>query len=164
MTDWVGHWKAGGEAGDAHGIVEALTEDAVLVSPFTERFTFRGRTEIEELLGSVFEVFTDVRFTDDLRSDGRAALFAQGRVGRLTLHEAQHLRLADDGRVREVTLLLRPLPAATAFLRALGPRVARRQGRPGAARVLTVAGAFLDTVAASGDERFVPLARPDSAR
>ena len=106
-------------------------------------------------------MFVDITFVDDLRSADRAALVTQGRVGTLTLHEAQHCRLAEDGRIREVTLLMRPLPAVTAFLRALGPRAARREGRLGAARVLTIAGVFLDTVAASGDKQFTPLARPE---
>lgn len=164
MDNWVDHWKAGGQAGDAHRIVEALTDDAVLISPITDQFVFRGRTEIEQLLVSVFEVFTDITYTDDVRSGDQVALFAHGRVGDITLHEAQHLKLDADGRIRELTLMMRPLPAVTRFLRELGPKVARGQGRAGAARVLTVAGAFLDTVAASGDSQFIPLARPESAR
>jgi hypothetical protein len=164
MTDWVERWKAGGEAGDAHAMAEALTEDAVLVSPLTDQFVFRGRAEIAELLGCVFEVFHDIHFTDDLRGNGRAALFAEGRVGGRTLAETQHLILAEDGHIREVALAMRPLPAVTRFLRLLGPRVARSQGHSGIAGLLTTAGTFLDSIAASGDRRFIPLARPASAR
>jgi ketosteroid isomerase-like protein len=164
MTDWVTHWKQAGEAGEAHTAAEALAADAVLVSPLTERFVFRGRPEIEELLGSVFEVFHTIRFTQDLRSADRAALFAEGRVGGTALQEAQHLELDEEGRIVRLTLMMRPLPAVTAFVRALGPRIARREGRAGAARVLALGGLLLDSTASTGDRRFVPLARPESAR
>ena len=164
MSDWVEQWKVAGQVGDAQRAAEALAEDVVLVSPVTEQFAFRGRDELRELLTSVFEVFTDIRYTDDLRSGTTVALFATGRVGGTVLQEAQRLRLDERGRIRELTLFMRPIPALTAFVRALGPPTARRQGRPGVARVLAVAGAFLDTVATSGDRRFLPLARPESAR
>lgn len=160
MMNWINHWKLAAETGDPYAIADALSEDAVLISPITEGFVFRGRDQIVELLASVFEVFTEITFTGDIRSDDEVALFASGRVGRLALDEAQHLRLDADGRISEITLLMRPLPAVTAFVRALGPRVARRQGRIGAARTLALAGTFLNTVAATGDRRFLPLARP----
>lgn len=163
MTDWLSRWKTAVEAGDAHTAAEAVAAEAVLVSPLTDRFEFRGRGEIETLLRSVFEVFTGIGFLDDLRGDGRAVLVAEGDVGALRLWEAQHLLLDRDGRIDRMTLAMRPLPAVTAFTRALGPRVVREQGRPGMARVLAGAGAFLDTVAASGDRRFLPLASPERA-
>lgn len=46
MTDWVAQWKASGEACDAHAAAEVLTEDAELVSPLTDRFSFRGQEVI----------------------------------------------------------------------------------------------------------------------
>ena len=47
MADWVAHWKAGGEAWDARAAAEALTEDAELISPLTDRFSFRGQEVIQ---------------------------------------------------------------------------------------------------------------------
>jgi hypothetical protein len=92
----------------------------------------------------------------------RVALFASARIGDVSLGEAQQIRLDDNGLLSEITLFMRPIPAMTALLRALGPRMARRQGRPGVAHVLVAAGTLLDGVASRGDARFVPLASPRS--
>lgn len=161
MTDWVAHWKDGGEACDARAAAEALTEDAELVSPLTDRFSFRGHEVIQGLLTEVFEVYSQFRYIDELRADGRAVLVASAQLRALQLTELQHLTLDTDGRICRVTLAMRPLPAVTAFQRALGPRVARRQGRAGVARILGAAGTFMDSMASSGDRRLTPLADPN---
>lgn len=98
------------------------------------------------LLAEVFEVYSQFRYIDELRADGRAVLVASAQLRGRQLTEMQHLTLATDGRISRVTLAMRPLPAVTAFQRSLGPRVARRQGRAGAARVLSVAGTFLRSI------------------
>jgi hypothetical protein len=163
-TTWVDQWRAGGEAGDAHALADAMTPDATLISPLTDAFVFRGQGEIKELLTSVFEVYRDVHVDAPIWAGNQVVLTAAGRVGKLSLAEVQVLRLTADGRISEATIFMRPLPAVTHFLRLLGPRVARRQDRAGTARLLTAAGALLDSVAGTGDRRFIPLARPDSAR
>lgn len=161
MADWVAHWKAGGEAWDARAAAEALTEDAELISPLTDRFSFRGQEVIQGLLAEVFEVYSEFRYIDELRADGRAVLVASARLRGLQLTELQHLTLDTDGRISRVTLAMRPLPAVTSFQRALGPRLARQQGRDGVARILSAAGTFLDGKASSGDRHFTPLADPN---
>lgn len=161
MTDWVGHWKVAGEAGDARAAAEALTGDAELISPLTDRFSFRGHEVIQGLLAEVFEVYSEFRYVDELRADGRVMLVASAQLRGRQLTELQHLTLDTDGRISRVTLAMRPLPAVTAFQRSLGPRVARKHGRDGVARILSVAGTFLDSVASSGDRRFTPLVDPN---
>lgn len=161
MTDWVAQWKVGGEACDARTAAEALTEDAELVSPLTDRFSFRGQDVIQGLLADVFEVYSQFRYVDELRADGRAVLVASAQLRGRRLTELQHLTLDADGRISKVILAMRPLPAVTVFQRYLGPRVARRQGRAGAARILSAAGTVLDSMASSGDRRFTPLADPN---
>ncbi len=160
MTDWVEQWMDAASAGDAGRALRSLTVDAELVSPITDRFTFRGNAEIGPLLTSVFDVFTGIRFTAQLRSGDRAALFGEGMVGTRRLQEAQHLELDADGRIARLTLMMRPLPAVTAFIRRLGPLAARRQGRAGTARVLTAAGAKQGSDASPGVSPFQPMARP----
>lgn len=164
MTGWIDTWKRGGETGDAALAATALSADVVFVSPLTEQFRFIGRDEVAELMHCVFSVLTDVRYTTDLRQGQDAFLMTSAVVRGMRLEDMQHLTLDGDGRIARIVLAMRPLPAVTAFLRAIGPIVARRQGRPGVARTLTFAGAFLDSVAATGDRKFIPLAAPDNAR
>jgi hypothetical protein len=160
MTDFIEIWKRAGETGDAALARTALAEEAVLVSPLTSQFQFVGRDVIGELLEDVFGVAGNFHYEDEFRAADSVALFATARIGSVALGEAQRLRLDKQGMIAEITLFMRPIPAMTALLRGLGPRVARRQGRPGVARILSVAGAALDGVASSGDVRFVPLAGP----
>lgn len=157
-------WIRSGEKGDAEAAGAALAGDAVLVSPVTDQFVVRGRDEIVDLLRDVFEVLTAIRYVRNERVASGAVLLAEARVGGLVMNEAQFVDFDEQGRIAKVTLFMRPLPASTRFLRRLGPLVARRQGKPGVARTLTLAGAFLDSVASSGDRKFIPMASPTSAR
>lgn len=164
MTDWLDRWKRGGEAGDAALSATALSANVEFVSPLTDQFRFRGRDEVEELLHCVFEVMSQVRYTTDIRQGSDAFLGAKAVVRGVPLEDLQHITLDEEGRIARISIAFRPLPAVTTFLRAVGPVVARRQGRPGVARTLTLAGMFLDSVAATGDRRFIPLAAPGNAR
>jgi hypothetical protein len=56
-------------------------------------------------------------------------LHVRSQIGDEELELAQILRLDDEGRIREIALLGRPLTGVAALLRGLGPRVARRRGR-----------------------------------
>ncbi|KRE21823.1 nuclear transport factor 2 family protein [Agromyces sp. Soil535] len=159
----VAQWRSAAEAGDAAAAVGCLAPDVVLVSPLTDRFRFEGRSQLFELLDDVFAVMRDIRFVDELRAaDGRTVMLsATARIAdRVDVTELQRLRLGEANTIAEITIAMRPLPALTALLRALGPRVARRQGHPLRAPLLGAAGAMLDSVAASGDRRFLPLAAP----
>src|SRR5687768_11146410 len=49
---------------------------------------------------------------------------------------AQLLRLNPDGLIREITFFGRPLPALTEVMAGIGPRLLRRQRRPGLARLV----------------------------
>lgn len=156
-------WKSAGATGDVEGAVAALAVDAELVSPLTAQFSFRGRGEISQLLDAVFEVVSDYRYECDLRGDREAVLTVRAQVRGVEMHEVQHLEIDQDGAISQVTLAVRPLPALTALARALGPALSRRQRKPPAARKLALAGTFLDSVARTGDTKYVPLAAPGSS-
>jgi ketosteroid isomerase-like protein len=161
--DSIAQWRAATEAGDADAAAAALAENVILVSPLTDQFAFEGKQQVRELLKSVFEVMTGIRFSAQVGSGTSVVLSASATVRGRSLDESQHLELDADGLIVRITLYMRPLPAVTALLRGLGPRVARRQGRSVVAAVLRPAGALLDTVASSGDSTFMPLARPGSS-
>lgn len=163
--DWIDEWKAAGENRDDAAAVSALSDEAVLVSPITDQFTFRGPEEIGLLLRGVFAVVGELQYTSDLRQGARAVLSATSTVDGVALDETQQLELDDvSGKICRLTFSIRPLPALTRLARRLGPELARQQGRRGAARTLLLAGGLLDTLAAAGDRRFVPLAGPSAMR
>ena len=78
----------------------------------------------------------------------------------MEVEEAQLLRLDGDGLIREITLFGRPLPALTAVMSGIGPRIARHQGRRGLAAFLRLNTAPLHAMVTFGDRRVVPLAAP----
>lgn len=157
-------WKVAGERGDAQLAVSTLADNVELVSPLTAKFRFHGSAELSQLLEAVFEVATNYRYVTDIRGEREAFLTATADVRGVELQELIHLELDKSGMISRITIAMRPLPAMTAFTRAMGPVLARKQGNPSRARKLALAGAFLDAVARTGDEKFIPLAAPRHAQ
>jgi hypothetical protein len=111
-------------------VIATLAPDVVLHSPITERVKFRGPAEVRELLLSVFEAISDIRYSADVGDDRTRALFYRAHVNGTPVEEATRIELDEQGRIREITLFFRPLPGLATVTAELGPRVtARRHGR-----------------------------------
>jgi len=160
MDATVERWRRAGETGDADAAAACLAPDAVLISPLTEQFRFTGRDEVRDLLAAAFDVIHGIAFHTELRDGDTAALFYRATSRGIPVEEAQLLRLDGDGLIREITFFGRPLPALTAVMSAIGPEIARRQGRRGLAAFLRFNTAPLHAVVRFGDRRVVPLAAP----
>ncbi|MGD8510655.1 MAG: nuclear transport factor 2 family protein, partial [Gammaproteobacteria bacterium] len=97
------------EAGDLGGMIDLFRADAVLYSPVSFQ-PFRGKKAIGGLLFVLMEVFEDFRYTDELDAeDGTQALVFQAGVGGRELQGVDLLRFDDTGRIRELTVLVRPM-------------------------------------------------------
>lgn len=153
-------WCAAGEHGDAAAATACLAPDVELISPLTARFRFHGRDQVADVLTSAFEVIRDIRFHTEVGSDDTWALFYHGRTRREPVEEAQLLRLNADGLIRELTFFGRPLPALTEIMAGIGPRLLRRQRRPGLARLVGLATAPLNAMAGFGERTILPRADP----
>jgi hypothetical protein len=124
------------EAGDVEGVVETLAPEVVVTSPITDRAAFHGREEVRELLGSVFETISDIRYFADVGDARTRALFYRASVHGEPVEEATRVELDADDRITAITLFFRPLPGLATLTAALVPRVARtRRGRLRAAVV-----------------------------
>jgi hypothetical protein len=156
----VAAWRTAGESGDAHAAAQCLAEDVEVISPLTAQFRFRGRDQAREMLSAAFEVISGIRYHTEIGEGRTWALFYHGRSGPQELEEAQLLRLGDAGLIRELTLFGRPLPALTAVMAGIGPRLLRRQGRPRLATVVNVATVPLHAMVRLGEQRLLPLADP----
>lgn len=160
--DAVAVWRTAGETRDAALAVTALSPGVTLISPITERFTFRGRTQVGDLLEVALSEIDHITYTDQVAEGPLVALFYQARIGTTDIFEAQRLRLDGDGLIEEITLFVRPLPALTLLMTRLGPELARRNGQPGLARVVPLAGGALHAMAGSGERRIMPRMAPRS--
>jgi hypothetical protein len=161
MQTTIAAWRAALEAGDADAAGACLAADAVFISPLTEKFRFHGREQITDVLRSAAEVLEDVRCHTQTGDEGTYALFFHAHVGPQPVEEAHLLRLDDAGLIGELTFFGRPLPALTAVMVGLGPKMLRRQGKPGLGRLVGAAIRPLAAMTRFGEERIVPLGDPN---
>jgi hypothetical protein len=109
------------ETGDIEAIIATLAPDVVLHSPVT--FTpFEGRDAVAALLTAVFQTFEDFRYVDELTGDGVHGLVFRARVGERDVEGIDLIRDDGQGRVVDLTVMVRPLSATMA----LGEAVRRR--------------------------------------
>ena len=136
--------------------MSTLAVDAVLHSPLTDRFTFTGKDDIRRLFEAAYEEFDGLDYHTVI---GGRVLVGGATANGQPFEETLVLDLDGDGRIRELTLFIRPLPGLTAVMAALGPALARRNGRrtAGLLRVLT---APLVAATRFGDRGGLRLALP----
>jgi ketosteroid isomerase-like protein len=114
---------------DLETMGDTLTDDVVLNSPILST-PFRGREAVLELFEAVIETLEDLRYTADL-SDGdvRIMVFQSRIAGKVAAESIDIMRFAEDGRIREFTIMFRPLVATTTLAAELGKRLGARRAR-----------------------------------
>jgi len=147
------------EARDLAAAVEAFAPNAVLHSPITGKLRFEGRGQIAALLRVVLDVFDEFSYTDEFRSAQGAILIAKAKLGSTEVELVDHIRLGPDGKIIEMTVFFRPMPAIAVALRSLGVGLARRKSRTRAALVSALSGPLVFLTRA-GDGIGVRLIRP----
>lgn len=115
-------FRAAVEAGDLDAAVALLADDVRFRSPAVFA-PYAGRPTVERLLRTVFEVLEDFRYTDALAGDGVDALIFEARVGDRTLQGLDLIRADADGRIAELTVMVRPASGLAALAAAMGARL-----------------------------------------
>ena len=117
------------ESGDRSAVPDVLAEDVVFRSPVVFR-PYEGRAAVGVVLTEgAMNVFEDFRYTDRFESGDSAALIFEARVGDRELQGLDLLRFDAEGRVCELTVMVRPMSGLTA----LGEAMARQFERVGLA-------------------------------
>jgi hypothetical protein len=119
---------------------------------------FRGTEEIDAIYAAILEVFGELRYTDELRRDDAGILVLEARVGGEPIQVVEYVRLAEDGRIRELTAFFRPLPALAIAARGLGAELGRRRG-PLMSRLISTLVAGLVLMSRIGEATVVRLIR-----
>lgn len=115
------------EARDLAGVIDAFAPDAVLRSPLTGRLTFQGRDQITAVMEVILEIFDDLHYTDELQGTDSAVLVASAKVGGSDLEMVDHLHFNGSGKISELTVFFRPLPALAVAMRLIGSGLGRRK-------------------------------------
>ncbi|BBG01844.1 MULTISPECIES: nuclear transport factor 2 family protein [Pseudonocardia] len=107
-------FRAAIEAGDPDAAVALCTDDVVFRSPVVHR-AHRGREPLRAILGAVLTVFAEFRYVAEFAGDGGHVLEFTALVGDREVQGIDLLRIDADGRIRELTVMVRPLSAAEAL-------------------------------------------------
>ena len=108
------------ERADLDAAVALLAEDVVFRSPAVFK-PYEGRETVATILRTVFGVFEDFRYTDELDGDGVHGLLFDARVGERSLQGIDLLRLDADGQIAEFTVMIRPASGLVALAERMGP-------------------------------------------
>jgi SnoaL-like domain len=121
------------ESGELDNIGDLFAEDAVLNSPVAHR-PYRGRAVIAAIVAAVASVLEGYRFEKELAGGqfgartGDHALLFDATVAGLKIQGCDFLHTREDGLIDEITVMVRPLRAATVFAERM--RVAIEAGGP----------------------------------
>jgi hypothetical protein len=148
-------------ARDHAALVETLAPDVVLHSAVTAA-PFEGRETVGELYASVIDSFEYVEVVDEFEAGDTHAFFWRGRIDGRFVEGADRLRLDGDGKVREITVIGRPLSGVATFLSSIGVRFARRRRGGLVAAILRLTALPLPPLFALLDPVTRWLARPAS--
>src|SRR4051794_11351609 len=107
-------FRAAVEAGDVDAGTDLLAEDVVFRSPAVFK-PYSGRETVSTILRTVFGVFEDFRYTDELAGDGVHVLVFEARTGDRQLQGIDLIRPDADGRIAEFTVMIRPASGLVAL-------------------------------------------------
>ncbi|MEW2075797.1 MULTISPECIES: nuclear transport factor 2 family protein [unclassified Streptomyces] len=114
------------EAHDLDAAVALLAEDVVFTSPVVFK-PYTGKAITGAILRAVAEVFEDFRYVreiDDAAGRDHALVFT-ARVGDRRIEGCDFIHVDDDGRIDELTVMVRPLSGAQALAAAMGAQFER---------------------------------------
>lgn len=116
-------FRAAVEAGDLDAAAALLHPDVVFRSPVVH-VPYAGKAACMHLLGHVFEVFQDFRYTDELSGDRVHGLVFETNVDGKDIQGWDYLTLDANGMITEFAVMIRPLSGLIALATAMGARLA----------------------------------------
>lgn len=111
---------------DLDGWIDELSAEVVLHSPVVSK-PFRGRAAARELFGILFERFGEVEIVSELSADACHAFFWRAQMGRRLIEGVDLMRYDQEGKIVDITVMIRPLVDIAVFASAIGPPLAALQ-------------------------------------
>jgi len=115
-------------SGDADALEAVLADDVVFRSPAVFK-PYEGREATTVVLRAVSQVFENFRYDDHFEGEDGEVLLFSARVGNRELNGIDLLRFDDEGKVSELTVMIRPLSGLNALVEAMA-RELERMGVP----------------------------------
>jgi SnoaL-like domain len=120
-------FKKAAENKDFSGAEELFSPDVVFRSPAVYE-PYEGLDALGVLLRNVAEVFEDFRYVDQVETGDTAVLVFEARVGDKELNGVDILRFGEDGRIVDMTVMVRPFSGLQALLEEMGRRLGAASG------------------------------------
>lgn len=120
-------FRRAAESKDIDLLTETLHEDVVLHSPVLFR-GFEGRDTVVTVITHVAATLENFSYTDELAEGDTVVLRFKATVGDRELEGIDFLELDPDGRVRELTVFMRPFSALNAFNEQMKARLEASEG------------------------------------
>lgn len=128
--------RAATEGRDLDAMVDTLADDVVFRSPVISS-PFHGRDEVRELFQIVLDRFHDLEYTGEVAGNGTHGLLFSARVRGRPVQGIQVLHVDEQGKIRELRVIARPLAGVAAIADVVGGQLARhRRGGPARAAVV----------------------------
>lgn len=121
--------RAAMEARDLEEVRALLAPGVVLYSPIIPR-RFEGRQAVGDLIAAILDSFGDFHYTAEMAGAESQMLAFRAVVRGRAIDGVDLLRVDADGQIEEIVVFIRPMSGLAAVAAALGPRLARRRGRP----------------------------------
>ena len=115
-------FRAAVEAQDIGAGTALLHDDVVFRSPAVFK-PYTGAQTVAHLLATVFTVFEDFRYTDELVGPDAHALIFEARIGDRELQGMDLIRTDGEGRITEFTVMVRPASGLAALAQEMGARL-----------------------------------------
>ena len=115
-------FRAAAERKDFSAVDELFSEDVAFRSPVVFK-PYEGREALRMILGAVVEVFEDFRYVEQVEHETTAFLLFKARVGSREVDGVDVLSFAADGRIRELTVMVRPMSGIHALAEAMRGRL-----------------------------------------
>jgi hypothetical protein len=113
-------FKAAVEGADPARLSACLADGVAFLSPVVFR-PYEGRELVATILAEgAMKVFSDLRYIERLEDGDSATLIFEARVDDREIHGLDLLRFDDEGKVRELMVMVRPLSGLTALAEAMG--------------------------------------------
>ena len=101
-------FRAAAEAKDFDAGADLFADDVVFRSPVVYK-PYEGPDALRVILGAVVHVFEDFRYTGQVEDGDLAVLTFEANVGDRSLQGVDILRFDADGRIGELTVMVRPM-------------------------------------------------------
>jgi SnoaL-like protein len=113
------------DAGDRDGVRAVLAEDVVFRSPVVFR-PYEGHAVVSAILTEgAMNVFEDFHYVERFEDGDAAALVFEARVGDREVQGLDLLRFDAEGKIAELTVMVRPMSGLNALAEAMGRQFAR---------------------------------------